>query len=193
MALPDSAKWVVGSTYVFAHGDDWAGGTVGWGTEDVEIDLSAITDALADQSVKVEIGDGSGNQDLELLVEASMETQADSVEGQTVDLYVGWSDDATPGTGNPAGLTGTAIPYTGGTAGLLPGGLKQLEYVGSLVMQAKAVADASPQVALVATIVPKGRYMMLVVVNNSGATTATTADECAIRFTERRLQVQDQS
>jgi len=138
----------------------------------------------------LEIGDLSGNLDVELVVEASMETATDAVEGQTVDLYVGWSDNATAADGNPAALSGSDGAYISG-AGTAAGGLKQLQYIGSVVMQAKQASDAEPQIALVSTIVPKARYMILVVQNNSGATMAADAIECAVRFTERRLQVQD--
>ena len=119
-----------------------------------------------------------------------------ATEGGTIDFYVGWSDDTAAGTGNPAMLTGTDAGYSGGAGGTLAGGLKLLKNpIGSLVLQATNDADAAPQVGLVATITPKKRYMILVVVNNSGATLGSggtgLADELAVRVRGRHFQAQD--
>ena len=54
-----------------------------------------------------------------------------------------------------------------------------------------AAADAVPQIGVVGMIRPAGRYLGIVVGNNSGTATATTADECAIRVTGQHLQLQD--
>jgi len=194
MALPDSAKQVTGTSYIFAFDTDWpASPTQGWSaTVDAEIDMGGLTDTNARQSAKCDL---TANRDLEYLVEMSIETDTDATSGATVDVYAGYSDSATAGTGNPAMLSGTDAAYSGGSAGTLAEGIKLLEYVGSLVLQAANDADAEPQVGVIGRISPSKRYMMIVVVNNSGATLGSggtgLADELAVRVTGITTQIQD--
>ena len=78
---------------------------------------------------------------------------------------------------------------------MLVDALKLLEHVGSLPLQATNDTDATPQVGVIGTIIPHARYMMIVVVNNSGATLGSggtgLADELAVRVTGITHQVQD--
>lgn len=194
MALPDSEKLVDGTSFIFAFDTDWpASPTQGWSaTVDAEIDLGGLTNGSGRQSVKVDLTD---NRDVEYKVEVSMETDADATEGQTVDVHVGFSDSATAGTGNPGGLVGTDSAYTGGSGGSLAGGLKLLEFAGSLIMQATNDTDGVPQVGMIRIIKAHARYMAIVVVNNSGATLGSggtgLADELAVRVTGITRQLQE--
>ena len=193
MALPDSVKLVDGTNFVFAFDTDWSGGTVGWtATPDAEIDMGSLADGSMRQSVKADL---TANRDPEYMVEVSVETDTDATDGGTVDVYVGYSDSATAGTGNPAALSGTDAAYAGGTGGTDDGGVRLLEHAGSLVLQATNDADAQPQIGAIGVIAPKKRYMMIVVANNSGAILgsagAGTADELAVRVTGINVQTQD--
>ena len=192
MALPDSAKYIDGTAFVFAYATDWAGGTVGWSsTVDGEVNLNSLADGSYRETAKVDL---TANRDVEYKVEVSWETDTDATAGSTVDVYVGYSDSATAGTGNPAGLTGADGAYTGGTGGTAATGITGLEWAGSFICQATQDTDG-PQVQHVGTIRPRGRYAMLVIGNNSGATAgsggAGTADECAVRLVGQHLQLQD--
>lgn len=194
MALPDSAKYVDGTSFIFAFDTDWpASPTQGWSaTVDAEIDMGGLANGAYRQSAKCDL---TLNRDVEYKVEVSTETDDDATAGGTIDVYVGYSDSATAGTGNPAMLSGTDSLYTGGTGGTAATGIKLLEVVGSLVLQATNDADAAPQVGVIGMIRPTGRYMMLVVGNNSGQSLGSggtgLADELAIRVTGQNLQLQD--
>ncbi len=194
MALPDSGKLVDGTSFIFAFDTDWpASPTQGWSaTVDAEIDLGSLANAGARQSVKANL---TVNRDVEYKVEVSVETDTDATAGGTIDIYVGFSDSATAGTGNPAALSGADAGYTGGTGGTLADALKLLEFVGSLSLQATNDGDSSPQVGVVGRISPHAQYMMIVVVNNSGAVLGSggtgVADELAVRVTGITHQIQD--
>jgi|DEB0MinimDraft_6_1074348.scaffolds.fasta_scaffold64931_1 hypothetical protein len=193
MALPDSVKQVTGTSYIFAYDTDWAGGSNNWSdTVDAEINLTNLSNAAARQSAKLDL---TANRDLEYLVEAHIETDADATDGGTIDVYAGYSGSATNVNDNPAELQGQDLAYSGGTNGVLAGGLRQLEYIGSLVLQTLNDTDAEPQVGVIGRISPSKRYMMIVVVNNSGVALGSggtgLADELAIRVTGITTQIQD--
>jgi hypothetical protein len=194
MALPDSAKYVDGTSFIFAFDTDWpASPTQGWSaTVDAEIDLGSLADDGYRESVKCDL---TANYDVEYKVEVSVETDTDATSGGTIDVYAGFSDSATAGTGNPAGLAGVDQAYAGGAGGTAATGVKLLEFVGSLVLQATQDTDAVPQVGVIGMIRPSARYMMIVVHNQSGATLGSggtgLADELAVRVTGQTLQLQD--
>lgn len=190
MALPDSAKYVDGTSFIFAFDTDWpASPTQGWSaTVDAEIDMGGLANGAYRQSAKCDL---TVNRDVEYKVEVSVETEADATAGGTIDVYYYTSDSATVGTGNMGGCSGADAAYTGGTGGTAATGIKLLEYAGPLVLQATAAADAEPQIGVVGMIRPAGRYLGIVVGNNSGTALATTADELAIRVTGQNLQLQD--
>lgn len=193
MALPDTGKWVDGTSFIFAFDTDWpASPTPGWSaTVDAEIDLGSLVDDGYRESAKCDL---TVNRAMQYKVEASIECDTDATAGSTVDIYAGFSDSATAGTGNPGGLAGADQTYAGGTGGTAATGVDLLEFVGSLTLQATQDTDI-PQVGLVGTIQATGRYMMIVVHNDSGATLGSggtgLADELAVRVTEQNLQTQD--
>lgn len=102
MALPDSAKYIDGTSFIFAFDTDWpASPTAGWSaTVDGEIDLGGLANGSYRQSVKVDL---TANRDVEYKVEVSVETEADATAGGTIDVYYYTSDSATAGTGNMGG------------------------------------------------------------------------------------------
>ncbi len=194
MALPDSVKLVDGTSYIFALDADWpASPTQGWSaTVDAEIDMGSLADDGYEQSAKCDL---TANRDVEYKVEVSVETDSDATAGGTIEVYAGFSDSGTAATGNPAGLSGAEEAYAGGAGGTAATGVKLLQLVGVLVLQATNDADAVPQVGYIGKIRPHARYMMIVVHNNSGAVLGSggtgLADECAVRVTGITTQVQD--
>ena len=194
MALPDSGKLVDGTSFIFALDADWpASPTQGWSASvDAEIDFGSLADDGYEQSAKCDL---TANRDLEYMVEMTVETDTDATAGGTIDVYAGYSDSVTAGTGNPAGLSGTEAAYAGGSGGTAATGVMLLEFVGSLVLQNTNDADAQPQVGVIGVITPKKRYMMIVIHNQSGVALGSggtgLADECAIRLTGMTSQIQD--
>jgi hypothetical protein len=190
MALPDSAKLVRGTTLVFSNSGEYSPTGAGQPTgTDADIDLGALgISGVARQSVKLDLG--SANLDIEYEMMAYIEWHSAPTAGGTVDFYLGWSDNATAGSNNPANLSGTDAVFQGYGADTASGteALKQLDYVGSLV----ATADADVQVGSVGMFAPKARYVCLVVVNNSSVALANTdAIETAVTVTPITTQIQD--
>jgi hypothetical protein len=190
MALPDSAKIVLGTAQVFSNSGEYSPTDAGQPTgTDADIDLGALaTGGVARQSVKLDLG--SANLDIEYQMKAYIEWHSAPTAGGAVDFYVGFSNDATAGEDNPANLSGTDTTFQGYGGDTASGteALKQLMYVGSLL----ATADADVQVANVGIFPIKGRYCMLVVVNNSSVNLANTdAIETGVAIYPRTYQLQD--
>ena len=151
-------------------------------TSDVQMDINAVATAGAWGSVKADLG---ATRAPEYMVTAAIELQATPTTGATVDFYWAASVVATTGTGNPGYVAGTDAAYTG-TPATLAEGLAQLMFIGSLVCS----ADAAIQVANIGVFAPPTRYGVLIMVNNSGATTAADAIETAIAFDPIIPQIQ---
>ena len=190
MALPDSFKVVRGTTFVFSNSGEYvptviAGAPTG---TDADIDLGALgTAGVARQSIKLDIG--SVNLD-DVEIAAYIEWHSAPAAGGAVDIYLGWSDNATAGSKNPGNLSGTDAVYQGYGADTASGteALKQLTFVGSLI----ATADATVQYQIVGVVPQKARYVCLVVVNNSSVNLANTdAIETCVTLTQLTRQVQD--
>lgn len=101
--------------------------------------------------------------------------QAAPTDGNTVDVYIGFSSSATAGTDNPGNLSGTDASLSGPTS-VTP----QLVFVGSLVCSNTVGTGTQEQRFLVA---PQDAYMSPVIVNNSGQTTSATANKTVITVT----------
>lgn len=95
--------------------------------------------------------------------------------GGEVGLYLGFSDSATAGTRNPAGLTGTDA------AGPNVDTLGQLVLAGSLVASANLGGSVNQQVDL--TVRPLAAYVCPVVYNNSSVALKASNDVTVIRVT----------
>ena len=190
MALPDTAKIVLGTVKVFSHTTEYSPTDAGQPTgTDADIDLDGVAiSGAAQQSVKLDLG--SVNLDLEYQMKAYIEFHSAPTAGGTVDFYLGFSNDDTAGEDNPGNLSGADGVFQGYGADTASGteALKQLEYIGSLVV----TADIDLQVAPIGIFTPKGRYCMLVVVNNTSvALCDTDAIETAVAIWPRQLQTQD--
>lgn len=178
----------VGTQLSFAdHAGDFAPGTgtsLEQGTPtDVQLALANVADAAARQSAKFDLG---ANRAERYSLMAALEWFTAPTTGERVDFYIGWSPDATAGDGNPGGLSGSDAAYDGGANLTLAEGLAQLDYIGSFICG----AFAGIQVADVGIAVPKERYGMLVVVNESNVALAATDDvECHAVLTPIRGDV----
>ena len=145
------------------------------------ISMASVANAAARQSVKADIsasGPGDGTYASRFRVKAVCDLAATPTAGQTVDFYWGPSDSATAGTDNPASVSGTDAAYTG-YAGDLVASLKQLLFIGSLVV----TADVAAQAGFIGIFSMPARYGSLVVVNNSGAAFVSNNTNTAVTFT----------
>lgn len=87
--------------------------------------------------------------------------------GLTMDMWIGFSDDATAANANWGGCTGSDAAYTGYSGGTAAVSVLQLDRIGSL----KLDANVGPQEGIVGSFVPRARYGYLVWGNLSGQTT----------------------
>ena len=192
MALPDSAKYTVGTAIILADTTDHSpAANYNLGTRTDQIDCTDLAAGAARQSAKFDFG---ANIDVEYVLASCVEweTTPEIAAGETLDFYIGYSHSATAAVGNPANLTGSDAAYSGMTGGTLAASLKQLTFLGSQVMD-NVINTDMPQVdTAVATFTPRSRYGMLVVVN-SAASAALHSDmvETSFRIQPLTLQLQD--
>lgn len=186
MALPDSVKITLGTSIVLANSGDYSDNQ-GFGSRTDQIDLTSLSAGAARQSAKIDFG---ADIDLEYALGAAIEFASAPSAGEAVDFYIGYSNSATAGTNNSAGLSGSDSAYTGYSANL-DDSLKQLSYLGTMV----CTGQASPTVQIdtsVSTFTPKARYGSIVVVNNAGSAALNSdAVEMAVRLTPFVTQIQD--
>ena len=192
MALPDSAKYTIGTAIILADTTDHSpAANYNLGTRTDQIDCTDLAAGAARQSAKF---DFTANMDVEYVLASCVEweTTPEIAAGETLDFYIGYSHSATAAVGNPANLTGSDAAYSGMTGGTLAASLKQLTFLGSQVMD-NVINTDMPQVdTAVATFTPRSRYGMLVVVN-SAASAALHSDmvETSFRIQPLTLQLQD--
>ena len=192
MALPDSAKYTIGTAIILADTTDHSpAANYNLGTRTDQIDCTDLAAGAARQSAKF---DFSANMDVEYVLASVVEweTTPEIAAGETLDFYIGYSHSATAAVGNPANLTGADAAYAGMTGGTLAASLKQLVFLGSQVMD-NVINTDMPQIdTAVATFTPRSRYGMLVVVN-SAASAALHSDmvETSFRIQPLTLQLQD--
>ena len=167
-----SAKLTTGTAFIFAESGVWAPGTSGWSaTVDSGITLAGLASDGYRQTAKG--ADLTVNRDISYNVELSA-AMATGPTGGTLDLYVAFSENATAGTGNHADLTGTDTVYAAGADGV-----KQMLFVGSLVMQAISTVQRGE----IGKIQPTGRYPLWVVHNNTNQSMEAVGANCAIKLT----------
>lgn len=178
--MPNEVLQKVGTQLIFAdHGTDFVGGTPGTSLEvagaiDVQLDTTGVADTAARQSAQADLGATRARQ---FQMSAALEMALTPTTGEVVDFYWVASNQPVAGDGNPGYATGADAAYAGGVATLAEG-LKQLIYVGSMVMSADATATV--QVAVIGVFSPPTRYGSLVVVNESGAAFHSDAVETHI-------------
>ncbi len=157
---------------------------VGTATQ-VVFDLTSVAAAAAEQSTKMDFG---ATRAPEYMVHAAIEMAVAPVTGTTFDFY--WAPSGLSGAavGNPGYITGASGVWAGGVATLAES-LKQLTFIGSMVMSADATGTI--QMAAVGVLRPTMRYGTLVVVNNTAQATHNDAVEQAVSFTPIVPQAQD--
>jgi len=169
MALPDSLKIVVGTDIVLADTTDHppsAANIIGVRTD--QIDCTDLVAGAARQSAKFDFGT---NMDAEYVFSAAIEWEVtpEIAAGEVVDFYMGYSVSAVDGTANPGGLSGSDAAYTGYGAGGLAASLKQLVFIGSMIMDNVITTDQTQIQMGIATFRPRHQHGMLVVVNNAAS------------------------
>jgi len=170
MALPDSLKIIVGNDIVLADTTDHppsAANIIGVRTDQIDCtDLAG--GGAARQSAKFAF---PTNMDAEYVFSAAIEWEVtpEITAGEVVDFYMGYSVSATAGTGNPGGLSGLDAAYTGYAAGGLAASLKQLVFIGSMIMDNVITTDQTQIQMGIATFRPRAQNGMLVVVNNAAS------------------------
>ncbi len=152
---------------------------------DVVFDLTSVAAAAAEMSTKVDLG---ATRAAEYMVHAAIEMAVAPVTGTTFDFYWAPSGLAGAAVGNPGYVTGASGAYAGGVATLAEG-LKQLTYIGSMVMSADATGTI--QMSVVGVFRPTMRYGTLVVVNNTAQATHSDVIEQAVSFTPIIPQAQN--
>jgi hypothetical protein len=111
---------------------------------------------------------------LEIVVETKV--QSAPTDGLTVDLFLGFSNNATAGTNNPAGLTG-ADGTLASPASVTP----QLTFVGSIICSNAIGTGIQRQDSMF--VAPKDAYVIPVLVNSSGQTISATGTDTKITIT----------
>ncbi len=193
MALPDSFILTTGTKIVVAD-SLYVPTVVSLGTRTDDIDLKDLAFGTARQGVKINFGT---NWHLEYVLAAAIEweTTPEIIAGETVSFYIGWSHDATPGTSNPAALTGTDADYTGMAGGSLAQSLQLIHRVGVMPMD-NVINTDTVGVQLntaISTFTPRAQYGCPVVVNNSSNSAEFHSDavEMAFSFTPLITKVID--
>jgi len=148
------------------------------GTPDATaLTLTSLPVGEARQSDKIDL---TATRAPEYTVMAAIEWVSEPVTGETVDFYWAPSPSGTAAQGNPGYVVGSDSAYAGGVATLAEG-LKQLDFIGSLV----ASADIQPavHVAVVGVLRPVMRYGTLVVFNDTVDIFNADAIEMAVTLT----------
>jgi hypothetical protein len=141
---------------------------------DVQVALAGIANNTAWQSARFDFGAVRGP----MVARAAFELAATPTAGNVIELYIGYSQHATAGTGNPGNLTGSSAAYSGYSSNL-DASLKHLSYIGEFVCTAQATATV--QVGRASRIfVPRERYGILVIYNKSGAAFHSDDVECHV-------------
>lgn len=141
---------------------------------EVQLALASVANAAARQSAKFDFGALRGP----MQARCAFELAATPTAGNTISLYIGYSQHSTAATANPGNLSGSDAAYTGYSSNLAAS-LRHLDYIGDFVCTAQATATV--QVGRGSRIfVPKERYGILVVYNNSGAAFHSDDVECHV-------------
>lgn len=174
MALPDYARIETGTEVTFKS----SGGT---GT----ITMTSVANNAARQSTKADFGATRARL---YKVFAEVELAATPTAGNTIELWLAPSSSPTAGTDDLAGTSGSDAAYSGYSSNL-DESLKQLIFVGDLVVTAQATATV--QKGFVGFCVVPQRYAALVVYNKSGAAFHSSATNVVFRFVPVLDKIED--
>ncbi len=160
---PTQISFATHATYVPTGGNIIEIGT----PTEVELSLLDLADGAAVQSVKADLGAVRASR---YVVTCCLEyAVAAPTTGTLVEFYWAASGQATAANGNPGYVAGADGAYSGGDATLAEG-IKQLQFIGTLVVS----ADIEFQIADIGVFSPKHRYGTLIVKNETGQTIADT-------------------
>lgn len=185
MALPDSFKYIDGDDIVIADATDWTTGAHGWGAEDVQLDLTSLSSGSYRQSASIDFG---VNREVLYAVQMAVEMETDPTAGETIDLYMAFSSDNSNWS---AGVSGSDSAYSGYSGGTAANGVKNMLYLGSLVLDALNDLDDVQIDMAIGYFIPVQRYGVLVVGNTSSVAIHATVDQTAVRLQGMELQAQD--
>ncbi len=154
-----------GTPIVWADETDYGGGAEVGGTRTLDLDLTDLLFTAARQGVKADLGaTRAARYAITLAVEFKAADTPES--GETVDLYWGPSGSTTAGVANQGGLVGTDAAYTGTAGDSLADSLKQLMFLGSVVLTADTAGVPQRQTFVFS---PPTRFGQPVVHNNTDA------------------------
>lgn len=176
----------VGTQIQFRNSTDFSpttGNNLAEGTPtQVQLDLTSLGDAAARSSAKVDLGATRASL---YSVDAAFEWSIAPTSENFVELYWAPSHSVTAGNANPGYVSGSDAAYTG-TPATLAEAVKQLEFLGVVVVS----ADAVVQKAHVGIFTPSHRYGSLVVKNESGSSFIADGVEMNVVLTPIITQVQ---
>ncbi|TWU22465.1 hypothetical protein Pla52o_35210 [Novipirellula galeiformis] len=130
---------------------------------DVQLTLASLASGSYRQSDKFDFG---AHWAMEYFARLAVEIASTPTAGNTLLLYLAYSDSATAGTGNAAGVSGTDAAYTGYSSNAAASVL-QAELVS--VFTNTGQATTTVQVIDGWMFAPKARYASAILLNSSGA------------------------
>lgn len=163
--MANEVRVKTGDIIVLANLTDWnpaAANNLGARTN--QIDLTSLAAGAARQSEKFDFGALRASA---YNLAAAIELLGAPIAGETVDFYLAFSPNGTPANANPGGVSGSDSAYTGYSLNLT-NSLKQLSYVGSLIL----TVQNTPTVQIdtnIGVFSPPERYATLIVVNKTAA------------------------
>lgn len=148
--------------------------------------LASLTTANARQGTAIDFGATRSELWLAKLQTAPV---AAVTAGTTIDLYMSWSMSSATlaNTNYPGGCTGVDGAYAGPDA-VVVNGLKQLEFVGSMIVC--ATVSTVLQIQHLGIVCARMRYGVPVVVNNTTQLLDGTAGDHILTFTPILPQIQ---
>jgi len=165
-----------GTAVVFADTTDYSS-TVSSLTRTDQIDLTSVASAAARQSAQADFGATRARQ---YKVMVGIEYAVAPASGVVCDFYLAPSPSITAANANPGGVSGSDAAYTGTAGDSLADSLKQLDYIGSLVLTADATTTV--QYGSIGMVSDTTRYNSIVVVNNGGQALVSDAVEMYVAF-----------
>lgn len=133
------------------------------GTQTVDMDLRAVGSNSARQSAKFDLAVTGAKLADEYLVFGEFEfdnAAPPQSRYRTPRVFVGFSPSATPGTANPAGLSGSAGAYSGTGGDSLSDSLSQLHFAGAMLLTNDV--STTVQYGYIGRFKPAQRYAILV-------------------------------
>lgn len=171
MALPDFFKVQPGTAKTIKN----SGG-------DAAITLASLANGSMRQAVTLDLG---ANWAQRWRIDTDFELAATPTAGNAIDLFASFSNATGAGAANTSGTDAAYAGYSSNASA----SSKQLEFIGAHICTSQATATV--QKARPGVFMPKGRYMNLVVDNESGAAFHSTDTNQVITLTPLDEVIQD--